>query len=144
MFSIVAHPTHGICRGENHSFLHFQDGVDEKIGSEMQSGLPWGSQWSLKDTYHGPVPLCPLPLTADLEWAQSLGDSSCLVMPLTVKNGWNLDRMWPSPSGELLGPRPQMCWASQTWSPPSCEELVTSVTHGPPRQRGETPGQIIG
>lgn len=108
----------------------------------MQSGLPWGSQWSLKDTYHGPVPLCPLPLTADLEWAQSrrlilLGDAlDC--------QEWLGSRMWPSPLWGLLGPRPQMCWASQTWSPPSCEELVTSVTHGPPRQRGETPGQIIG
>ena len=28
--------------------------------------------------------------------------------------------------------------------PTCCEELVTPVTHGPPRQRGETPGQIIG
>ena len=120
----------------------FQDGVDEKIGSEMQSGLPWGTQRSLRDTYHGPVPLCPLPLTADLEWAQSrrlilLGDAlDC--------QAWLGSSMWPSPLWGPLGPQPRMCWASQIWSPPSCEggSGYRCYTWPTQAQRGEAPGFI--
>ena len=103
-FSTVAHRApRGICREKTIFSCIFQDCMDEKMGPERQSGLPWGNLQSLRDTHHSPFLLCPLPLTTDLEGAQGgqpIGDASCLVMP---PDGWAAARGC-RPSGGCRGP----------------------------------------
>ena len=110
----------------------FQDGVDEKIGSEMQSGLPWGTQRSLRDTYHGSVPLSPLPLTADLEWAQSR--RLTLLDDALDCQAWLGSSMWPSPLWGLLGPQP-VCTGEVGCLRPRAGEGCGRGTHRAGRRR---------